>query len=107
VSATPEKAEEEAPESTSVELLQTGEIFVLWGNNCGHALKLKEEEVFCRIPESYLIRQTNQLNKRRSGVRTPSRCNSLAERHYELAIARRNNNETQQQRWIRGYAQIT
>jgi hypothetical protein len=62
VSATPEKAEEEAPQSASVELLQTGEIFVLWSNICGHALKLKEEEVFCRIPETYLIRQTNQLN---------------------------------------------
>ncbi len=36
-----------------------------------------------------------------------SRCNSLVERHFELAIARWNNNETQQQRWIRGYAQIT
>jgi hypothetical protein len=101
------KRKEEALESASVELLQTGEIFVLWSSICGRALKLKEEEVFCRIPETYLIRQTNQLNKRRSGVRTASRCNSLAERHSELAIARRNNNETQQQQWIRGYAQIT
>lgn len=54
------------PESASVELLQTGEIFALWSSVCGRARKLKEEEVFCHIRATYLIRKTNQLNKRKS-----------------------------------------
>jgi hypothetical protein len=49
-----------------VELLQTGEIFALWSSVCGRARKLKEEEVFCHIRATYLIRKTNRLNKRKS-----------------------------------------
>jgi len=43
-----------------------GKIFPLWSKICGHARKLKEEEVFYHIHATYLIKKTNQLNKRKN-----------------------------------------